>query len=243
MSEYIRLDKFFSSQGVCSRKELKDLIKKGLVTVNGSAKVKSDMKIDPQNDAVTYSGREIKYKEYIYIMLNKPKGVVSATEDKNEKTVLDLLPDEFIRKGLFPVGRLDKDTTGLLIITDDGELAHKALSPKNHVEKTYIAKLIKEISDEDIKLIEKGIELADGYKCMPAKLKRLEDNEDYDISITICEGKYHQVKRMFAAVGNRVEALRRISMGELKLDENLAEGECKEIMHKEVENFLFIKRQ
>lgn len=234
----MRLDKFFSCQEILSRKEIKPMIKKGCIKVNDKVATSSDDKVDTDKDSVYLYGKLIEYKPYIYIMLNKPQGVVSATDDKINKTVLDLVPEELYRSDLFPAGRLDKDTVGFVLLTNDGDFAHRILSPKNHVEKKYIVRLDKDISQQDIKKIEDGITLADGTVCQSARIVMLENGEEPLLEIAICEGKYHQIKRMFGVVNCGVNYLKRTQIGSIKLDENLPEGCCKEIMHKEVENIL-----
>ena len=222
-----RLDKILVSQSIGSRKEVQKLIKSGAVCVNGEICRKIDFKADTQNDEITVNGQALNYQKYVYIMMNKPAGVVSATTDNHDKTVIDILPCEFKRKGLFPAGRLDKDTEGLLIITDDGDFAHKMLSPKKHVYKKYVAEVDADITEETIKRFEQGIIFADGTKCMPAKLE-LEKNSDKRRGIvTICEGKFHQVKKMFICCGINVVHLQRISIGNLYLDGKLPIGSCK----------------
>lgn len=222
-----RLDKILVSQSIGSRKEVQKLIKSGAVSVNGEICKKIDFKADTENDEITVNGQALNYQKYVYIMMNKPAGVVSATTDNHDRTVIDILPPEFKRKGLFPAGRLDKDTEGLLIITDDGDFAHKMLSPKKHVYKKYVAKVDADITEETIKRFEEGIVFADGTKCMPAKLE-LEKNSDKRRGIvTICEGKFHQVKKMFISCGINVVHLQRISIGNLYLDGKLPIGCCK----------------
>lgn len=231
-----RLDKIIASQGKYSRSEVKKLVKSGRVTVDGEAAKSADMKLEA-SAAIAIDGRELICKKHIYIMLNKPKGVISATEDRTQKTVLDLVPPELRRRGLFPAGRLDGDTTGFVLITDDGDFAHKILSPKNHIMKTYHATLRDELTDADIEKFKEGLTLGDGTECMEAHVRKLE-SESNVAEIKICEGKYHQVKRMFASIGNKVLELRRVKMGELELDESLAEGECREITEDEFERLL-----
>lgn len=230
-----RLDKFLSNQLGITRSEAKELIKKRVVTVNGTVGKLFDMKIDPEKDIICSEGKEITYRKHIYIMMNKPQGVVCSTKDGESKTVLELLPDNIRRDGLFPAGRLDKDTEGFVFITDDGQLAHDILSPRHHVEKTYFAKLEKAADENDISAFEKGLEIDGGDVCMPAKLEILQN--PHEVLITIKEGMYHQIKRMAGARGNKVLYLKRISIGGVKLDEKLALGEWREMLHKEVENF------
>ncbi|MDD6236134.1 MAG: pseudouridine synthase [Clostridiales bacterium] len=234
----MRLDKFFASQSLASRKEVKELVKKGLIKINGIPARSSDMTIIPDRDMISFNGKTISYKEHIYIMLNKPQGVVSSTEDNLHATVLDLIPPELFRKGLFPAGRLDKDTVGFVLITDDGDFAHRILSPKKHVPKTYEAIINNSISQEDIAAFREGVQLKDGTLCLHAELKILKPDVQPLVQIVIHEGKYHQIKRMFEARGKRVLFLKRIKIGNLSLDDNLAPGECREILHKELNQIL-----
>lgn len=221
-----RLDKVIASQGKYSRNDVRRLVRGGSVTVNGKAVSDSGVKVDPGCDVITVCGENFGYSEYVYIMLNKPEGVVSASRSPGEKTVVDLVPDELKRQGLFPAGRLDKDTTGFVLITDDGAFAHDILSPKNHIEKTYIAVLDRPIGDAELEKFRTGVTLADGYECLPAQITPLTD-DGLTVEIKLREGKYHQIKRMAAACGSHVNKLRRISMGSLELDSSLAEGECR----------------
>ena len=221
-----RLDKFIASQTALSRKEVQRAVKDKRVTLNGSAVKSADVKIDALSDSVALDGAVITYKENVYYMLNKPSGVVSATEDRVEKTVIDILPPELRRAGLFPAGRLDKDTTGLLIITDDGDYAHRMLSPNKHVVKSYTATLDKEPQADIVTAFARGVTLADGTVCKSAEARL---TGGFDVSVEISEGKYHQVKRMFAALGYHVEALRRVRIGSLGLDESLREGDFREL--------------
>lgn len=229
-----RLDKILASQGTLSRRDVKEIMKKGRVSVNGTVVKDSSIKVDIYKDEVCLDGEKIVLKKHIYIMMNKPQGVVSASEGEKEETVVDLVPDELYRKGLFPAGRLDKDTTGFVLITDDGDFAHKILSPKNHIFKTYLARLDHKLSDSDIKMLENGITLGDGTILKEAKVEIVEQSDTPLVKIMICEGKYHQVKRMFAAAGNKVIALHRSKMGELELDSALNPGECREITPEEL---------
>lgn len=221
-----RLDKFIASQTALSRKEVQRAVKDKRVALNGSAVKSADIKIDVQTDTVSLDGAVITYKEHVYYMLNKPAGVVSATEDRAEKTVIDILPPQLRRKGLFPAGRLDKDTTGLLIITDDGDYAHRMLAPGKHVVKSYTAALDKEPLEDIIPAFAQGVTLADGTVCKSAAVSLMGGT---DVFVEISEGKYHQVKRMFAALGYHVEALRRVRIGALGLDESLKEGDFLEL--------------
>lgn len=228
-----RLDKIIASQGQYSRSEVKKLVKGGRVTLDGSVVKNSDIKADPDKSVIAIDGKVLRYKKHIYIMLNKPQGVVSATDDRDHKTVIDLVPKELMRDGLFPAGRLDGDTVGFVLITDDGDFAHEILSPKNHIMKTYHATLERPVTEEDIRAFREGIELKDGTLCLEAEVRNL-DSDTPMAEIKICEGKYHQVKRMFAALGNRVVFLKRVKMGELSLDESLEEGQCREITPEEL---------
>ncbi len=221
-----RIDKILVSQGIGSRREVQKRIKSGEVTVNGEIIRKPEFKANAENDKIAVLGKVLNYSEHIYIMMNKPAGVVSASNDNHDKTVIDILPDEYKRKGLFPAGRLDKDTEGLLIITDDGDFAHRMLSPKKHVDKRYIARLDGEITEKIIQKFEQGIVFADGTKCLPAKLEIYNDDKKTGL-VTICEGKFHQVKKMFISCGLNVVHLQRISIGDLYLDGNLPIGGCK----------------
>lgn len=229
-----RLDKLISSQGTYTRKEAQQLIKDGVVKVDGITVRDRGFHIDPDVSRVMLNGKDFSVEKFVYLMLNKPKGVVSATNDRSQKTVVDLVPDELKKRNLFPAGRLDMTTTGFVLITDDGDFAHKILSPKNHIEKTYEARLAEPVSEEQLKMVAEGIVLGDGTECLPAKLRRLEDGENPLVEIKICEGKYHQIKRMFAAAGNGVIELKRTKMGKLSLDEKLSEGECKKLSAEEV---------
>lgn len=217
-----RLDKILSDAGVDGRRALKDLIKSGRVAVNGVTAKKAEEKFDETSVIITVDGEEIDLHTMVYYMLYKPEGVVSATEDPQEKTVLDLLPEQIRRKGVFPVGRLDKDTTGILLLTNDGDYAHKIISPKSHVDKRYRAVTDGITDEEDVRAFAEGIVLRDGTQCLPAKL---EITGTEVCHVTVVEGKYHQVKRMLASRQKPVERLHRCSIGGLILDENLAPGE------------------
>lgn len=222
-----RLDKLIASQGRFSRREVQELIKNGAVKVNGITVRDRGAKSDDEKDIICVNGEQLDFQRFVYIMLNKPKGVVSATNDKNEKTVIDLVPKEFKGRNLFPAGRLDITTTGFVLVTDDGDFAHRILSPKNHIEKTYEARLDESVTEGQLEAVRNGIELKDGTKCLPTKVTVLADGEKPLVEIKICEGKYHQIKRMFAAAGNGVIELKRTQMGGLTLDPNLKEGECR----------------
>lgn len=222
-----RLDKLIASQGRFSRREVQELIKNGAVKVNGITVRDRGAKSDDEKDIICVNGEQLDFQRFVYIMLNKPKGVVSATNDKNEKTVIDLVPKEFKGRNLFPAGRLDITTTGFVLVTDDGDFAHRILSPKNHIEKTYEARLAESVTEGQLEAVRNGIGLKDGTKCLPAKVTVLADGEKPLVEIKICEGKYHQIKRMFVAAGNGVIELKRTQMGGLTLDPNLKEGECR----------------
>lgn len=229
----MRLDKLLSNLGYGSRSEIKKFFKQSIVTVNGKKIKKSDIRIDPENDEIIFNGEKISYRKFIYLMMNKPKDVVSATFDNLDKTVIDLLDDKYKIFNPFPVGRLDKDTEGLLVITNNGKLSHRVLSPKKHIPKKYFAIINKEVTKEDIEKFSKGVDIGDGYITKPALLEILGNN--FEIYITISEGKFHQVKRMFNAVGKEVKYLKRISMGALELDKDLNLGEYRELTKEEVE--------
>ena len=221
--------------GYGSRKEVKQLLKSGAVMIDDIVVKDAKQQVDPTIQTVTLNGEVIEYKEYIYLLMNKPPGVLSATEDNVDETVIDLLEMEDQVYEPFPVGRLDKDTEGLLLITNDGQLAHRLLSPKKHVPKTYFAVIDREVTDEDVRAFAEGVVLDDGYKTKPGKLKILKSGTHSDVELTITEGKFHQVKRMFEAVGKRVIYLQRISMGPLVLDETLEPGEYRELTDEEIE--------
>ena len=230
-----RIDKILSNLGHGTRKEVKALLKKGKVEIDGIIASDSAMKIDPDKAVIKVSGEEIKYRKYIYLIMNKPAGVVSATVDNHDETVIDLIDEEYHAFKPFPIGRLDKDTVGLLLITNDGELNHKLIAPKNHVDKVYYAEINKFIDAKDVATFKKGVVIDDGYKCMPAILEVLNADENgSEVMVTIQEGKFHQVKRMFESVDKKVVFLRRISFGPLKLDENLAEGQYRELSEEEI---------
>lgn len=217
--------------GYGSRKDVKSLVKKKRITVNNQIITKADIHVDLNQDQVMVDNVLIDYKKYIYLMLHKPAGYLSATEDQRQKTVLDLIKKQDKVLEPFPVGRLDKDTEGLLLLTNDGQLAHELLSPKKHVEKTYMAKLAKHISEKEVKQFEQGVILDDGYMTKPAKLRAMKDKV---VEITITEGKFHQIKRMFKAVDNKVVYLKRLSMGGVFLDDSLNIGEYRELTAEEL---------
>ena len=221
-----RLDKTVAKQMNISRSGARQLIRSGAVEVNGKKIFAADEQIDINSDELKISGKIVTVRRYLYIMLNKPSGVLSAAKDPDCPTVVDLLPPELSRRGLFPAGRLDKDTTGLLIITDDGDFAHRLISPSHHVYKTYEATLESDISEEQLDTLRQGAVLGDGTECLPARLRKISD-EPPTVRVQIREGKYHQVKRMFASVENSVVALHRTAIGALKLDSTLGEGEAR----------------
>ena len=234
MGKKMRVDKLLSNVGVASRAELKKYCKQGLISVNGKVINNPGVQVDSENDDVRFNGEKIVYREFVYIMLNKPDGYISATYDKYDPIVLDLIDKSYLAFEPFPVGRLDKDTEGLLVLTNDGQLAHRVLSPKKHVPKTYYAKIQGKVTEEDILAFEKGVILDDGYETMPSQLKILKSDDMSEIELTIHEGKFHQVKRMFESVGKKVVYLKRLSMGKLKLDESLGLGEYRELTEEEV---------
>ena len=221
----MRLDKFISTTTTLSRAEEKKVIKKGIL-INDKLIKTPDYKIDEFKDQVIVNGNRLVYQKYVYIMMNKPKDTVSATEDAIERTVVDILRDEDRIYKVFPVGRLDKDTEGLMLLTNDGELAHKLISPKKDVEKKYYVEVSGELKNEHLKIIKEGVILEDGYRCKPARLEILDSSEgNSKANIFITEGKFHQVKRMMKSLGATVTYLKRLSIGSLKLDENLKLGE------------------
>lgn len=231
----VRLDRFISERTEYTRSQIKQLCSKGSVSVNGNVTRKSDTKIDTLNDTVTVCGRQLSENRHRYILLNKPQGYVSSTDDKDGETVMKLIPEDMRTKDMFPAGRLDKDSVGALLITDDGELAHRILSPKHHIPKIYIVKLARPFERNYINQFTEGIVLSNSETCLPTKVRKAE-NSDKLAFIELHEGKYHQVKRMFAAVGNHVDMLMRISVGGLILPEKLGVGQCMELLHKDVEN-------
>ena len=220
--------------GYGSRSEIKKYCKQGSVVVNGSEVSNPGTQVDTENDEILFNGEEVIYREYIYLMMNKPDGYISATTDKYDPTVLDLIDLSYLAFEPFPVGRLDKDTEGLLVLTNDGKLSHRVLSPKKHVPKTYYAKIDGVVTEEDVEAFLEGVVLDDGYKTMPSQLNILKSDDESEIELTIHEGKFHQVKRMFESVGKKVVYLKRLSMGNLKLDESLELGEYRELTDEEV---------
>lgn len=236
----MRLDKILANSGFGSRKEVKALIRSGSAAISGKVAKDPGILVDLDTEILTVNGETLEYKEYHYLMMNKPAGVISATWDRDSKTVLDLLTEPYDKMELFPAGRLDKDTEGLLLLTDDGQLAHRLLSPKKHVPKTYYAEVDGLVGPEDIQIFQQGIQLEEDFKTLPAELKVLAAGEPSTtvpskILVTIYEGKFHQVKRMFEAVDKRVLYLKRLSMGSLRLDDSLAPGEFRELTTEELE--------
>ena len=236
----MRLDKFLVACAVGSRTEVKNFLKSGRVTVNGKKEKSAKLQINEGTDEIHFDGQKLDYEEFVYYMMNKPQGVISATEDPKHKTVLDLLDDYARAKEVFPVGRLDIDTHGLLLLTNDGKLAHALLSPKRHVDKTYLAQVNGIMTDADVETFAKGIPLKD-FTCQPAKLELVsvdKEKEESLVRVTIAEGKFHQVKRMVAYCGKEVVDLQRLTMGTLTLDENLKRGEWRRLTKEELEGML-----
>lgn len=233
----MRLDKFLVACSVGSRTEVKNLLKSGRVTVNGQKEKSAKLQINEEKDEIHFDGQVLEYEEFVYYMMNKPQGVISATEDPKHRTVLDLLDDFARAKEVFPVGRLDIDTHGLLLLTNDGQLAHALLSPKHHVDKTYLAQVEGIMTQEDVETFVKGIPLKD-FTCQPAKLEIVSVDSVKNqslVRVTIAEGKFHQVKRMVAFCGKEVVDLQRLTMGTLVLDENLEQGEWRRLTKEELE--------
>ena len=222
----MRLDKILSDMGIASRSELRQIIKSGRVMVDGLTVTAPEKRIDSDSARISLDGRELKYRKFRYFMMDKPAGVLSATEDSRQETLLDLLPPELKRLGLFPVGRLDKDTSGLIILTNDGDFAHRVISPKSGIWKLYRARVDGQLDGEDVEAFEKGLVLGDGTACLPAKLELLPGG---DCLVRVTEGKYHQVKRMLASRGAPVLELRRLAVGGLELDEKLGPGGFREL--------------
>lgn len=238
----MRLDKFLADAGAGSRSQVKEYIKKGLVRVNEEVVKKPEYKLKEETDQVYVKNEKICYQQFHYYMMNKPEGVLSATEDRREKTVLDLMED-IPKKNLFPVGRLDKDVEGLLLITDDGELAHRMLAPKYHVDKTYYIKANGILTEKEIKKLEEGVDIGEDRLTLPAKVKMLSASEnESELLLTIHEGKFHQVKKMMEAVGRPLTKLKRLSMGNLQLDEGLKPGTFRELTSEEREKLLTYKK-
>ncbi|WP_075565608.1 pseudouridine synthase [Streptococcus timonensis] len=236
----MRLDKFLVACAVGSRTEVKNFLKSGRVTVNGKKEKSAKLQIDEETDEICFDGQKLDYEEFVYYMMNKPKGVISATEDPNHKTVLDLLDDYARAKEVFPVGRLDIDTHGLLLLTNDGKLAHALLSPKRHVDKIYLARINGVMTDADVETFAQGVPLKD-FTCQPAKLELVSVDTEKDQSllrVSIAEGKFHQVKRMVGYCGKEVVDLQRLTMGTLTLDEDLKRGEWRRLTKEELEGLL-----
>ncbi|WP_078382650.1 pseudouridine synthase [Sutcliffiella halmapala] len=231
----MRLDKILANSGFGTRKEVKKLLKTGVVKVDGAVVKDAKVHVDPNEQQITVLDDLVEYREFIYLMMHKPPGLLSATEDSRQETVVDILQEEDKIFEPFPVGRLDKDTEGFLLLTNDGQLAHQLLSPKKHVPKTYYAKIDGEVTEEDIAAFREGVTLDDGYETLPAELTILQAGPQSEIEITIVEGKFHQVKRMFLAVGKSVTYLKRLSMGDLPLDPDLELGEYRELTEEELE--------
>lgn len=243
MGVTIRLDKMLCHMGYGTRSEIRRFVREGVVVVNGCGVKDSGKPVDPDRDRVWFKGEEVKYRKFVYLMMNKPAGVVSATEDVRDRTVIDLLERPYAGFGLFPVGRLDKDTEGLLLLTNDGQLAHRLLSPRKQVPKTYFAQVEGVVTLRDRDVFARGVTLDDGYETLPASLRILESAEAgpsvcTNVELTIVEGKFHQIKRMFLAVGKRVVYLKRLSMGTLTLDGNLASGHARELSAAELDGLL-----
>ena len=235
MAKLMRLDKYLAEMNKGSRTQIKDAAKKGRIQVNGVPEKKTERKIDPETDEVTFDGQTVSYRAMEYIMLYKPQGVISATEDKRHKTVIDLLSGEN-RSDLFPVGRLDIDTEGLLILTNDGDLTHRLLAPGKHVEKTYYARIKGMVTKKEVAAFAEGVDIGDELLTAPAELKIHKAGSESEIEITITEGRYHQIKRMFEAVGMQVLYLKRLRMGPLYLDESLACGEYRKLTTEEIQS-------
>lgn len=229
----MRLDKYLAEMGAGPRSEVKKLVRAGRVTINGAVAEKPEQKVDPETDTVCLDGEALLYVAYEYYLFHKPAGCVSATEDKIHKTVMDYLTDT-LRDDLFPVGRLDIDTEGLLLITNDGALAHELLSPAHHVKKTYYARVAGRVTEEDARLFQQGVDIGEEKLTKPAELVILTSGEESEIELTITEGKFHQVKRMFQAVGKEVVYLKRLSMGPLTLPETLLPGEYRALTQEEL---------
>ncbi len=226
-----RLDKIIANRGIATRREVKDLVRQGRVLVDGVPVSAPDVKVAAETAAITVDGVAVSGERHVYVLLHKPAGVLTATEDKRQATVLDLIPEELRRRGLAPVGRLDKDTEGLLLLTDDGELTHRLLSPKYHVDKVYYARVEGVPDEEDAAAFAAGLLLGDGLQCLPARLEPLGGDE---CLVTLREGKFHQVKRMLASRGKPVRYLKRLSMGPLRLEETLLPGQCRALEPEEL---------
>ncbi len=235
MAKTQRIDKLLANSGYGSRREIKELIKMRRVTINDVIATDAGIHADYEADKICIDGQLIKYTQFVYLMMNKPQGVISATEDTKLRTVIDLLEDKHKKFQVFPVGRLDRDTEGLLLLTNNGALAHNLLAPKKHVSKKYYARVAGNIGNDAIELFKAGITLEDGYKTLPAELSVLNQEEEFaEIHVIIYEGKFHQIKRMFEAVDSKVIFLKRLEMGELRLDESLSPGEYRELTREEM---------
>jgi 16S rRNA pseudouridine516 synthase len=234
MGEKLRIDRILASTGRWSRREVKELVRAGRVSANGETVRSADDKFDREQDMLAVDGEAVLCRKHTYLMMNKPENVLSATMDPRRETVLDLLPEHFRRIGLFPAGRLDKDSVGLLLLTDDGELAHALLSPRRHVEKVYLIRTDGKLDEADAEAFSAGMLLEDGLHCLPAKLEVLPCGEGGQALVTLREGKYHQIKRMTAARGKTVTYLKRISMGSLRLDETLGPGQWRPLTEAEI---------
>ena len=230
-----RLDKILATAGCGSRKEVKALVRQGRVKINGTTVRSADEKIDPQLDKILLDGTLIEYKKHIYLMMNKPQGVISASSDPKASTVVDLVPESLRRKGLFPAGRLDKDTEGFVLLTDDGQFAHDILSPRKHIPKTYVATVDIPLDQRAVEAFAQGIDIGQGQICKSAQLRLVEKEGRQECIVVLQEGMYHQIKRMFGTLGGRVLTLKRIRMGNLDLDEKLAPGQCRELTEAELQ--------
>lgn len=231
----IRLDKFLANAGIGTRSQVREYVKQRRVWLDGQVCIKAETKINIEQSEVTFDKRVVMYEKFVYLMMNKPKGYISATKDDFKETVLDLIDDEYKKLNVFPVGRLDRDTVGLLILSNDGRFAHNTLSPKKHIQKSYYAHINGEITDFHVKEFKEGVRIKDGYKCLPAELQVEYSAENFSkVKVTISEGKYHQIKRMFEAYGKKVVYLQRLTFDEIKLDENLEEGEYRHLNQEEM---------
>ena len=227
-----RIDKLLTAMGLCSRREAAAAAKRGAIVIDGAVCRDASQKVDPETARICFCGQTVSYQTHVYLMMHKPLGVLSATEDREQQTVLDLLPAGYKKRGVFPIGRLDKDTEGLLLITNDGALAHRLLSPVKHVPKTYLVHTKKPVTSQMCEKLEAGVEIGDETPTAPAKTKLLSDT-DCGLLLTITEGRFHQVKRMLQAVGNEVVYLKRLSMGALVLDETLSKGSWRALTEEE----------
>ncbi|KAB2865206.1 MULTISPECIES: pseudouridine synthase [Exiguobacterium] len=234
----MRIDKLLANMGYGSRKDVKILLKQGVVRVDDQPVKDAKRQVNLETERVTVQGEVVEYKPFVYLMMNKPAGVISATEDKVESTVVDLIDPSYAHYELFPVGRLDKDTTGLLLLTNDGAFNHALMSPRKHVDKVYVAEVDGEMTTDDVRHFAEGVELEDGYTTKPARLELIsKSGRRSTVRLTLSEGKYHQVKRMIAAVGKHVEQLERVQIGALELDPTLEPGAYRELSEEEVDLF------